>query len=559
MVEKLKINNFALIKSLEIDFSNGFNVLIGETGAGKSIILSALNFVLGGKADKAIIRSGEEVAKVSAVFSCDSVKLNDLFEQFGIEKSDELLITRSYNTQGKNDVRINGEMATVGMLKEFGALLVDSYNQNEQVEMTKTKNHIRILDSYKPQTINVFKSKLMPLIEEINSIDAEIKKLGGNGENRARRIDILNYQIQEIEDAALKEGEEEELSDTLARISQSEKVLNAISELENVLSGEDYSLISSLSAAKNKMIGLGSVDEQLADISDRLSSSVIELEDISESLSSIYEKFSFDENKINSLIARRDEIDGLKHKYGKDYSEIMQYLMSSKQELDLLSNAEEKLFELSNKRAEIKEQIFELSKKLSNQRKENAKEIEKLLENGLKEVGIKNSKFKICFANEPVFDEFETFSEEGFDVVEFMFSANLGEELKPLSKTISGGEMSRFMLVLKNILAETGGAQTIVFDEIDSGISGQIADEVALKIESLSKNYQIICITHLPQVAAKGDNFIHVFKETVDGRTESKCEILTDEQIIKQIAITASGNVTDASIQYAKELRAGKK
>lgn len=559
MVEKLKINNFALIKSLEIDFSNGFNVLIGETGAGKSIILSALNFVLGGKADKAIIRSGEEVAKVSAVFSCDSAKLDNLFEQFGIEKSDELLITRSYNTQGKNDVRINGEMATVGMLKEFGALLVDSYNQNEQVEMTKTKNHIRILDSYKPQTINVFKSKLMPLIEEINSIDAEIKKLGGNGENRARRIDILNYQIQEIEDAALKEGEEEELSDTLARISQSEKVLNAISELENVLSGEDYSLISSLSAAKNKMIGLGSVDEQLADISDRLSSSVIELEDISESLSSIYEKFSFDENKINSLIARRDEIDGLKHKYGKDYSEIMQYLMSSKQELDLLSNAEEKLFELSNKRAEIKEQIFELSKKLSNQRKENAKEIEKLLENGLKEVGIKNSKFKICFANEPVFDEFETFSEEGFDVVEFMFSANLGEELKPLSKTISGGEMSRFMLVLKNILAETGGAQTIVFDEIDSGISGQIADEVALKIESLSKNYQIICITHLPQVAAKGDNFIHVFKETVDGRTESKCEILTDEQIIKQIAITASGNVTEASIQYAKELRGGKK
>lgn len=559
MVEKLKINNFALIKSLEIDFSNGFNVLIGETGAGKSIILSALNFVLGGKADKAIIRSGEEVAKVSAVFSCDSVKLNNLFEQFGIEKSDELLITRSYNTQGKNDVRINGEMATVGMLKEFGALLVDSYNQNEQVEMTKTKNHIRILDSYKPQTINVFKSKLMPLIEEINSIDAEIKKLGGNGENRARRIDILNYQIQEIEDAALKEGEEEELSDTLARISQSEKVLNAISELENVLSGEDYSLISSLSAAKNKMIGLASIDEQLADISDRLSSSVIELEDISESLSSIYEKFSFDENKINSLIARRDEIDGLKHKYGKDYSEIMQYLMSSKQELDLLSNAEEKLFELSNKRAEIKEQIFELSKKLSNQRKENAKEIEKLLENGLKEVGIKNSKFKICFANEPVFDEFETFSEEGFDMVEFMFSANLGEELKPLSKTISGGEMSRFMLVLKNILAETGGAQTIVFDEIDSGISGQIADEVALKIESLSKNYQIICITHLPQVAAKGDNFIHVFKETVDGRTESKCEILTDEQIIKQIAITASGNVTEASIQYAKELRAGKK
>lgn len=559
MVEKLKINNFALIKSLEVDFSNGFNVLIGETGAGKSIILGALNFVLGGKADKAIIRSGEECAKVTGIFSTDSEKFDALFEKFDLEKSEELLISRSYNLQGKNDIKINGEIATVGMLKEFGTLLVDSYNQNEQVEMAKSKNHIKILDSYKPETLNVFKNSLLPLIEQINDIDDEIKKLGGSEDNRARRIDILKYQIDEIENANLKEGEPEELEETLNRISQSEKVTSAISELEGVLAGEDYSLISSLSMAKNKISNLSNVDSELAEISDRLSASAIELEDIAESLFGIYEKFYFDENKINSLIARRDEIDNLKHKYGSDYAEIMQYLNDSKNELEMLSNAEEKLLELSNKRLQIKQQIFDFAEKLSNQRKNNAVTIEKLLETGLKEVGIKNSKFKICFADTPNFENYETFSEEGFDDVEFMFSANLGEELKPLSKTISGGEMSRFMLVLKNILAETGGANTIVFDEIDSGISGQIADEVAVKIESLSKKYQIICITHLPQVAAKGDNFIHVYKETSNGRTESKCEILSEDGIVNQIAMTASGNVTPASIQYAKELRNNKK
>lgn len=558
MVDKLKINNFALIKSLEIDFFNGFNVLIGETGAGKSIILSALNFVLGGKADKSMIRSGEECAKVSAIFSSNSEKVLNLFEQFEFEKSEDILITRSYNLQGKNDIRINGEMATVGMLKELGAVLVDSYNQNEQVELAKTKNHIKILDSYLPETINNFKNDLSNLIEEINNIDNEIKKIGGNEENRARKLDILNYQIQEIECANLKEDEEESLNETLSRISQSEKVINAISDLEKLLSGEDFSLMSSLSSAKNKISSMSNADIELGEIAERLTSIIIELEDISGSLSDIYEKYVFDENQINSLIARRDEIENLKHKYGADYNAIINFLNDARIERDLLSNAEEKLIELTSKRNELKTKIYEISQKLSEQRRKNAICIEQLLEEGLKQVGIKNSKFKICFNEIPVFDNFETFSIDGFDEIEFMFSANLGEELKPLSKTISGGEMSRFMLVLKNILAETGGAETIIFDEIDSGISGQIADDVAIKIESLSKTYQIICITHLPQVAAKGDNFIHVFKETVDGRTESKCEILSEEGIINQIAITASGNISNASIEYAKELRKNK-
>ena len=548
MIEQIKIDNFALIKSLELSFSNGFNVLLGETGAGKSIILGALNFVLGGKADKSIIRSGEEVAKVSAVFSSNSQKVGDLLESFGFEVADEILLSRSFNLQGKSEVRINGQFATVGMLKELGALLVDSYNQNEQVELTKSKNHLRILDSFRPESLSEYKNKIGDLLEELKIVDCQIKKLGGSEENRARTIDILTYQINEIENANLKENEEIEINETLARISQSEKVLSAVGELNGLLSGEDFSVISALLTAKNKLSNITG-NPELEEIAERISGVAVELEDISAEFEDIFEKYSFDENKINALIARREEIDNLRHKYGNGYKEIMLFLDNAQKELETLQNAEAELILLNGKRRELDEKICELSENLSKERKKNAKEVEKLMQEGLKEVGIKNSKFQICFEKET------TYTELGYDNVEFMFSANLGEELKPLSKTISGGEMSRFMLVLKNILAETGATETIIFDEIDSGISGQIADEVAVKIEKLSKTYQIICITHLPQVASKGDNFINVFKGEVEARTQTQVKILVENEIIEQIAKTASGAVSAASLEYAKELR----
>lgn len=548
MIEQIKIDNFALIKSLELKFASGFNVLLGETGAGKSIILGALNFVLGGKADKSIIRSGEEIAKVSAVFSSTNKKVGALLESFGFESADEVLVYRSFNMQGKSEARINGQFATVGMLRELGALLVDSYNQNEQVELTKSKNHLRILDSFRPESLKEYKNKLADLLEELGINDSQIKKLGGSEENRARTIDILTYQISEIESSNLKDGEEVEINETLSRISQSEKVLSAIGELNGLLSGEDFSVISAILTAKNKLSAITG-NPELEEIADRLSGVAVELEDISGEFEEIFEKYSFDENKINALIQRREEIDNLRHKYGNGYKEIMKFYEKAKQELETLQNAESELALLNVKRKEIDEKICAVAEKLSKERKQNAKEIESLMQEGLKEVGIKNSKFQICFEKEPVCTEL------GNDSVEFMFSANLGEELKPLSKTISGGEMSRFMLVLKNILAETGGAETIIFDEIDSGISGQIADEVAVKIEKLSKLYQIICITHLPQVASKGDNFINVFKGEIDGRTQTQVKILCEDEIVQQIAKTASGSVSQASLDYAKELR----
>lgn len=554
MVERIKINNFALIKSLELNFESGFNVLLGETGAGKSIIIDALNFLLGAKADKTQIRSGEDCVKVSGVFSVNN-KIRQVLSDLGFESDvDELLISRSFNQAGKGEVRINGEFATVSILKDLGSSLIDCYNQNDQVELAKAKNHIRVLDSYNPELYNSYKADILACIEKIKLIDEAIKKLGGSEDNRVRQIDILEYQINEIETANLKDGEMEEIEDTLSKISSSEKVINAITELNNVLAGEELSLISAMNSAYHKISSLTNLDSQLDELAERLQSISIDMEDVAGSLNEIYDKFSFDEQKINALIARREEIDGLKRKYGKTYNEICLFLEKAKTELDTLLNATEKLGELRNERLVVKQKLYAACEKLSRSRRENALTLETLMENGLKEVGIKNSRFKVIFNDVPAFENFETFVEDGFDIVEFMFSANLGEELKPLSKIISGGEMSRFMLVLKNILAETGASQTIIFDEIDSGISGEIADEVANKIESLSKKYQIICITHLPQVAAKGDNFIFVYKSTENSRTETHINILNEDEIEKQIAKMASGNVTETSIKYAREL-----
>lgn len=554
MIDKIQISNFALIKNLEINFKSGFNVLLGETGAGKSIIINAINFLLGGKADKSQIRSGEEQTKVVGSFSV-SRNLEKL-SKFGIF-DETVVISRVFNIAGKNEIKINGEIASLSVLKEVGELFLDSYNQNDQVELKKTKNHLFILDSFKPELTAELKSVLAQEIAEINEIDANIQKFGGDEKTRARKIDMLSFQINEIEEAKIYDGEFEEILDSLNRISNSEKVINCLNSLNEVLSS-DNSLISSLNVAKHSLNSVVFEDKKLSELAERLESTCIELEDISESLNEIYDEYNFDENKVNQLILRREKLDGLKHKYGTTYEEINNFLNNAKNELDELTNSEEILKELQTKREGIKQKIYSRCEEISHIRQKLALELEGLMQTGLKDVGIKNSKFKICFASKPEYVEFETFNPLGFDDVEFMFSANLGEELKPLSKTISGGEMSRFMLVLKNIIAKNEGTETIIFDEIDTGISGEIADKVACKIEELSETYQIICITHLPQVAAKGDNFIKVFKTVDNSRTQTQVEILAEKDVLNQIAIMASGSGSESAIEYAKSLRESK-
>ncbi|MBO4412460.1 MAG: AAA family ATPase, partial [Clostridia bacterium] len=321
MIERIQISNFALIKNLEIDFKSGFNVLLGETGAGKSIIISAINFLLGGKADKSQIRSGEEATKVVGSFyiSKNLQKLN----KFGIYDQN-VVISRVFTTSGKNDVKINGEIVSLSTLKEIGELFLDSYNQNDQVELKKTKNHLSILDSYKPEQTFELRKELSSLIEEINEIDASIQKFGGDEKTRARKIDMLSFQINEIEEANIHDGEFEEIAEALKRISNAEKVINCVNNLSELFNS-DNSLVSNLNVAKHNLNSVAFDDKKLLNLSERLESVSLDLEDISESLNEIYDEYNFDENKVDKLILRREKLDNLKHKYGATYAEICEF------------------------------------------------------------------------------------------------------------------------------------------------------------------------------------------------------------------------------------------
>lgn len=556
MLEILKISNVALIKDIEINFSKGFNVILGETGAGKSIIIDALNFVLGDKADKTMIRAYEETMKVTAKFTTANKKVFQVLNNLGIEyDSGEILLSRTYNQSGKNDARINGEVITINILKEIGNILVDAYSQHESVSLLKQKNHLSILDSYKPFEIKELKKEIEWKIQELNSINSEIKNLGGSKENRERQIDILRYQINEIEDARLEKKEDEEINDKLEKMSHSEKIVSALNRVNEILNGEENSILDLLKSSNKILSNIEHYDDKIAQLNQILNNLNIDLEDISESLLSLNEEYNFDENALEKLIIRRDKIVSLKKKYGNGIDLINKFLDNAKIELERLENTEEILSRKENEKKKLLDETLELMKKLSEIRRKNSIEIEQKVITGLVELGMVKAKFKVNFF--PLTDSIynlEHYSINCLEDAEFLFSANYGEELKPLAKTISGGELNRFMLVFKNIIAEIDGSETLIFDEIDSGTSGKIANSVALRIAKISKKYQILCITHLPQVASMGDSFYYVYKTQINNRTETNIKELKDERVVEELALLSYGKIDVNSINFVKSM-----
>ncbi len=552
MLEKLKINNVALIKSLEINFSSGFNVVLGETGAGKSIIFDALNFVLGEKADKTLIRAGEESMKVSAIFSSPSSAACKILSSYDIPCDEEIFISRTYSTSGKGDVKINGEIAPLSMLKQLGEALVDSYGQNEGVSLLKQKNHLSLLDSYKPNQPLFHEAE--ELIQRLNNVTKEIQALGGSEANRERQIDLLKYQIDEIEKADLKAGEDTLLNERLLKLSNFEKISEAIASSEEYLNSENGSL-SLLRGAISSLKSVEKYDEKVSEILTSLEEGLANLEGASDGLFSLSEDYVLDENSIDKLIERKDSLDNLKRKYGSTIEDVLAYLQSASEELIKLENAEEILKEKEEEKQNLLIQAEKKLLELEQYRRKCATELEEKIENGLGELGIEKAKFKINFIKlyDSIFDV-SSYSINCLEDVEFLFSANFGEQLKPLAKTISGGELSRFMLVFKNIIASQNSSQTLILDEVDSGISGKIANAVAKKIAKLSKSFQLLCITHLPQVAAMGDSFFLVSKSEKDGRTETEAKQLSSEQICQEIAKLTYGSYDDKKLELTQEL-----
>ncbi len=556
MLEKLNIKNVALIKSLEINFQSGFNVILGETGAGKSIIIDSLNFALGSKADKTLIRASEETMAVSALFVDVSNNVKSILSGFGLDEADEVLLSRTYSQTGKGEARINGEIVAISMLKQIGEALVDSYGQNESIALLKQKNHLEILDLYKPKDEIQVKEEIQGLIQKLNELNLKIKKLGGDEASRERQIDLLSFQTNEIENANLQENEDEILEEKLKKLSNSEKIMEAISSAFELLENENGA-ISTLKQSLNNLRSVERYDDKIEILSQKLDESIINIDELGEEIYSLSNDYDFNENELNQMIERRDVLDSLKRKYGGSLENVLKYLSEASEELEMLKNSKDILNSLENEKKKLLEVAAEKFNELGKIRRAHALEIEQKLTTALAEIGILKAQFKVNFS--PLvrsIEEVETFSLNCMEDVEFLFSANLGEELKPLAKTISGGEMNRFMLAFKNIIADINGPATLIFDEIDSGISGKVAAQVAEKIAKLSKTYQVLCISHLPQVASMGDCFFFVSKANDGERTQTSIKMLSNEEIAFQIALLTYGSVDDKKLELTREMLA---
>lgn len=548
MLQTLSIKNVALISSLSIDFGRHFNVLLGETGAGKSIIFDALNFVLGAKIDKTLLRSGESTMRVDAVFTNLKESTLELLKEFGIEE-DEIVLTRTYSQDGKSSIRINGLPSTQSVLKNVGDILVNSYSQHESVDMLKTKNHLIMLDKYGNEKIKPLKEKLQSEYHTFKDIENKIKSLGGNDFERERTKSLLLYQIKEIEDANLKVGEDEEVKERLKFLSNAEKINQAITICEELLSDNNDSCINSLqqsSSLLSSISGFGNIDE----CKNRLDSARYEIEDIYQTLVDIKSSAEFDENEYEELDRRNDLIKSLIKKYGGSIEKTLEYLENSKKQFEELENSVALIEKLEKDKSDIETKLNNTAEMLSNVRKTYAQEITKKITCELRELGMKSSSFDVKF------NRLETVTLEGLDDVEFVFSANKGQELKSLAKTASGGELSRFMLAVKNIFAEIGSAQTLVFDEIDAGISGETGNIVGQKLNNITRYAQVLCITHLPQVASYGDDFFYVSKTEDKTSTLTQIKHLEGDEIIYNLARMIGGdNVSDIALSHAKEMR----
>lgn len=553
MLERLVIKNIALIDSADIVFGAGLNILSGETGSGKSVILDSLNFVLGSKADKNMIRYGETEAYVRGEFTVtpQSAAVKAL-EELDIESDGEIIITRKYSADGKGNIKINGNTVTAGMLKTVSQHLVDVYGQSEHFALLSEANQLSVIDGLCGERAADIKNALSIFISEKRECLRRLKQLGGDSAERARRLDLLSYQLKEIDAAELRDGEEEELIAKRRIIENTEKIASAVSGSLGAING-DGGGSDGISAARRLMANVSEYGDDYSSVSDRLDAVLAELQDIADTLSDMADGLEFDEADARRVEDRLDLIRNLKKKYGATVEEILAFRAKAGEEYDLLSDSEAVAEKLTKRLEELDESIFGECVKLTELRKNSAESFCRDVESELKSLNISGARFEVSF------DEYEKSSANltsvnGSDKVKFMFSANKGEPLKPLNKVISGGELSRFMLAMKACLKDLNGISTYIFDEIDAGISGITARSVAEKFTDIAKNTQIIAVSHLPQICAAGDkNFLISKAEQNGGTVTSVREIVGDAKIAEIIRLTGGGE-TEAARQHAAEL-----
>lgn len=545
MLTTLSIKNIALIESLEIEFSKGLNVLSGETGAGKSIIIDSINFVLGKRADKTLIRYGEESATVTAFFDIDNDKIYDILDELEIEKEDELMIKRTMTIDGKNNCSINGQKVTLSMLRQLTSKLVDIYGQNDALFIMNPSMHLEILDNYGLDKIKPLKDKQEALYKDYKETLKKLKEYG-NLDDLEKNLELYEYQINEIKETNFKDGEEEELKALRSKMNNSQEFVESLSQAYESLNGSSdvnvNLLLSNAIKALNKVVEF---DSSLEDIISRLESAKIDLKDAGETIEDIAKSSEFDPQKANQIENRLNKIRLIKKKYGASEQEINDYLSSIQDKYDFLNNGEEKLADLEIDKKNLFEDLYKNAKELSHIRHNVAFDLSLKIEKELKELGMKDAQFVAKFNEFPLIDEIDSIPANGLDEMEFLFSANKGQPPRELTKIISGGELSRFTLALKNTISDLDGIDTMIFDEIDTGISGHIAQVVAEKLYSISKDKQVLAITHLPQLASIADTNFLIVKNSDNLTTKTKIIKLEKDDLINEIIRLVGGETSE--------------
>lgn len=558
MLNSLSIKNIALIESLEISFDNGLNILSGETGAGKSIIIDSLNFVLGQRADKTLIRYGQESATVCAYFDKDfSDKTLKVLSDFDIEFEGEILLKRVMTIDGKNSCLINGQKVTLGMLKELTSTLVDIYGQHESAKMLNNDNHIQIIDMYGQEEIMPLIDNQSLLLHEYKQTLAKLNEYGNIAELN-KNIDLYEYQINEIEQADLQEDEEEQLIAQRHMLNNSQNILESLEGVRQILNGDSsQTVLDGLNLCKSLINKVIDDIPQAEEYLERLESAKIELKDICESLSDIADECEFDPREYQECEDRLTLIRSLKRKYGASVSDILSYLEEIKEKYEFLQDGEEAIEKLEIQKERQADLLYKNSVALSRSRRHAAEEMKDKITQQLRQLGMKGSQFVVQFEEIPAQEKaIKIINQNGFDNPIFLFSANEGQPPKELSKIISGGELSRFMLAIKNIIADLDGINCMVFDEIDTGISGNIAQTVAQKLYRISCNRQVLAVTHLPQLASMADVNYLISKSSVNGNTTTTLIKLENQSLYQEIARLIGGNEeSQLALSHAKEMK----
>ena len=541
MINTLHIKNMGIIDDITINLNEGFNVLTGETGAGKTLIIGSLQILAGGRFSKEIIRNGQKTS---------FVEISLYLPERGFE-DDNVIVSREININGKNICKINGRLVTVNQLKEFMSSIMDIHGQNENQAILDINTHIELLDEYASKEIKKLKKEYAKKYEKYVNLKSEINKNYGNEIEKQRTLDLLNYQLTEIENANLKDGEEEDLENKRKLIISSEKISTCLNEAETRIKND---AIDSINAAIKAMEKIEQYDEEYLKISSRLKECYYEVQEAARDISYLNEDNYYDEEIQNEIEERLNLIKQLKRKYGTTISEILEYKEKIDKQIYEIENMEHYIKELKKERVIIESDMANIALEMNKIRVKYSEKLSSKINKELKELEMKNATFcvKIDFSEE------NNFNINGLDKVEFLISTNIGEKSKPLVKIASGGEMSRIMLAIKSVLADIDKTPIIIFDEIDTGISGIAANATGEKIKRISKKHQVICVTHLASIAAKGDFNYFVYKQVNEDSTNTNVKLLNEDEVLKEIARISTGKVTDISLNHAKELRKSK-